>query len=886
MAEVPLQVNESMSFRADRRVRWLRLLAALAGLAALLCLYFLPTQRVLLGLAGGVCLTLLVGAQQLARAGVALRQSADRASRSEQRLRLIFDAFPNPVVVSTLAEGRYLEVNPAAAKRLGRERGELIDHTMRDVGVVISESERLLRVRELEAAGQIESAQSRIQLPDGRVLWSLYSARLIELDGVKSAISVSTDITALKQAEEQLRQSEKSFEELFESAPVAMSYSLLGADGLPEASYWNRAWCETFGFESAAVQGRTGVSLNFWIEEAQRRSFLKPAAENKSVLATEVQLRHADGSVRTVVVSARGIDRLGRRQLLASYQDMTQARRAARRLNELAEMVESAHDAMLLIDDGLIVECNEASGRIFGRSRANVLGRSPAELSPLLQDDGRRSDELARVFLSAVFEGHPQRFVWRHLHGDGGSFEAEVSLVAVRAADASSASASAKRCIAVVRDITEARRAAQALAASEQRFRQLFEHSPVALVLLAPGGRLVMVNRVWTSLLGYSAQEVGSIEQWWTLAYPDPEYRARSRERWTAELARAKRAGGEPEAAEYEICCKSGERRHVLIGAAWIGDDLLASFHDITEQKLAQAQLEALNTGLEGRVNERTRELSEALEVLKQAQEDLVRTEKLAGLGALVAGVSHELNTPIGNAVMVASTQRERLQRFEGETAAGLRRSQLSAFLSDAKESAEVVERNLQRAAELVNSFKQVAVDQSSYQRRGFGLQDLLHELSLMLSPTLRRNQVALCEEVPAGLFMDSYPGPMTQVLMNLVNNSVAHAFDGIADERRVRIVASALGADRLRVAVEDNGAGIPAEHLSRVFDPFFTTKLGRGGSGLGLHIVYSLVTELLGGTVRIASSVGKGTRVILELPRAAPGATASHQQGVSNERQ
>lgn len=883
MPEVPSQAIESMSFRADRRVRLLRLLAVAAAFAGLLIAWLLPAERVLLGMAGGACLTLLFASQQLGHAGAALRQSAHRAWRSEQRLRLIFDAFPNPVVVSTLAEGRYLEVNPAAAKRLNRTREQLIGSTMSELGVVVSEADRLSQVRALELSGRVDGAQSRVQMPDGRVFWSLYSARLIELDGVKSAIAVTTDITSLKQAEEQLRLSERSFEELFESAPVPMSYSVLGADELPEASYWNRAWFDTFGYEPEAVNGLPGFSFGFWVDESQRRSILKRAARQTQVQSEEVLLRHADGTVRTVVVSVRGIERLGARQLLVSYQDMTQQRQAALRLGELAEMVESAHDGMLLMGDGVITECNEAAGRIFGRPREDLLGRAPAELSPELQDDGRQSAVLSQAYMDAACEGRAQRFVWRHLRADGSSFMADVVLNAARGLEPSSGG---RRFIAVVRDITESLQAAQALAASEQRFRQLFEHSPVALALAAPDGRIVTVNRVWTSLLGYSAQEVQFIDQWWQLAYPDPVYRAQSQQRWASELERVQREGGEPEAAEYVVRCKNGDSRHVLIGAAWIGGDLLASFHDVTEQRQAQAQLEALNAGLESRVKERTRELSEALEGLKQAQDDLVRSEKLAGLGALVAGVSHELNTPIGNAVMVASTQLERLRRFEKETETGLRRSQLTAFLGDALESAEVVERNLQRAAELVNSFKQVAVDQSSYQRRGFAVEDLLHELSLMLSPTLRRQHVTLVEEVSPGLFMDSYPGPLTQVLINLVNNAVAHAFDAMPEGRRVRIVAAASSPERLRIEVEDNGAGIAAEHLPRVFDPFFTTKLGRGGSGLGLHIVYSLVTELLGGAVRIASSTAQGTRVTLELPTIAPVATAGAQKETASEQQ
>lgn len=149
--------------------------------------------------------------------------------------------------------------------------------------------------------------------------------------------------------------------------------------------------------------------------------------------------------------------------------------------------------------------------------------------------------------------------------------------------------------------------------------------------------------------------------------------------------------------------------------------------------------------------------------------------------------------------------------------------------------------------------------------------------MHLTLSPTLRRSQVELIDEAPPGLRMDSYPGPLTQVLMNLVNNAVVHAFDDRPHPHQVRIRAESLPAQRVRLTVTDNGCGVDPAHLSRLFDPFFTTKLGRGGSGLGLHIVYTLVTGLLGGSVQVSSQPDQGCTVTLDLPCEAPHTAASH---------
>ena len=185
-----------------------------------------------------------------------------------------------------------------------------------------------------------------------------------------------------------------------------------------------------------------------------------------------------------------------------------------------------------------------------------------------------------------------------------------------------------------------------------------------------------------------------------------------------------------------------------------------------------------------------------------------------------------------------------------------------------------MLERNLQRAAELIGSFKQIAVDQSSYQRRGFELAEVVQEIAVALRPTLRRGGVTLVDDTPPGLRMDSFPGPLGQVLINLVNNAVVHAFEGGAGGR-VLIGAEALGGDRVGLWVEDDGRGIAPEHLRQIFDPFFTTQLGQGGSGLGLHIVYTLVTGLLGGRISVQSAPGRGTRFHIELPCRAPATAA-----------
>lgn len=535
-------------------------------------------------------------------------------------------------------------------------------------------------------------------------------------------------------------------------------------------------------------------------------------------------------------------------------------------LREFQAMVESANDAMLLMEGARIVECNSAALRMFGLTRSELLGAHPADLSPEFQPDGQSSMALSTRNIERTLAGEVQRILWQHVRSGGERFMAEVALAP--AMDAGPGTA--PRFVAVLRDVTETLRASEAMQASEQRFRQLFELAPIPMVLTSAAGRLMAINRQWTQVLGYAPEEVPDMDAWWRLAYPDVAYRAAVKAMWDKAIERVVHQGGELMPAVFRVQCKDGQSRDMRVGGARIGDNVLTSFYDVTEQRAAQAALQGLNANLEARVAERTRALQTAIEDLKHAQEELVRSEKLASLGALVAGMAHELNTPIGNAVIVASTLADQRKRFEAEAAEGLRKSTLTRFMGELHEGIEVMERNLRRAAELISGFKQVAVDQSSHQRRDFELAELVRELQLTLSPTLKRNGVRLHAEVPPGLRFDSHPGPLTQVLMNVINNAVAHAFEAQADAL-VRLQAMAMPDGRVQITLSDNGRGIAPEHLPRVFDPFFTTRLGKGGSGLGLHIVYSLVTELLGGTVHIDSTLGQGTTLTLNLPPQAP---------------
>lgn len=275
-------------------------------------------------------------------------------------------------------------------------------------------------------------------------------------------------------------------------------------------------------------------------------------------------------------------------------------------------------------------------------------------------------------------------------------------------------------------------------------------------------------------------------------------------------------------------------------------------------------ELSTINDNLEELVAERTEALSASIAELQQAQASLVQAEKLASLGALVAGVAHELNTPIGNALTSASTLQERLQDITRSAADGqLRKSTLSDFLSDGSAIAELITRSCERAANLVSSFKQVAVDQTSEQRRQFDLRALVDDIVTTLRPTLKHLPWHITIEVPSGLRCDSYPGPLGQVISNLIQNAMLHAFTG-RHQGNLRISANAHSNGEIEMSFDDNGIGMSPAVLARIFDPFFTTRLGSGGAGLGLSVSHNIAIGVLGGSLSASSHLGQGSSFIL----------------------
>jgi signal transduction histidine kinase len=278
----------------------------------------------------------------------------------------------------------------------------------------------------------------------------------------------------------------------------------------------------------------------------------------------------------------------------------------------------------------------------------------------------------------------------------------------------------------------------------------------------------------------------------------------------------------------------------------------------------------ALNSSLAGRVEQRTKDLTQALAELEQSQNELRRSETNAALGTLIASVSHELSTPLGISVTVASTMRDDSRSFQNAVEKNqIKRSDLTIFLTATRDGSDIMLRNLERAAELLSTFRQVANDQASGQRRIFDLATMITEVVNTLSPSLKRHPHKIVQQISPDLNMDSWPGALGQIIINLINNAYLHAFDGRQDG--VLTISGVQDGEDVLLIFSDNGVGMSPETVGHLFEPFFSTKKGKGGTGLGMCIIDNLVRESLAGTIKIDSEFGVGTTITVRLPLISP---------------
>lgn len=263
------------------------------------------------------------------------------------------------------------------------------------------------------------------------------------------------------------------------------------------------------------------------------------------------------------------------------------------------------------------------------------------------------------------------------------------------------------------------------------------------------------------------------------------------------------------------------------------------------------------------------KELTFSLETLERAQDQLVQSEKMAALGELVAGVAHEINTPVGVGVTAASFLEAKTSEFKKTYSSGqLKRSELENYLQTVEEVSNSILINMERAAELISSFKQVAVDQSSQNRRRFNLKEYISEILLSLRPRYKKTGHEIKVNCDENIDLNSFPGAFSQILNNMIMNSLIHGFEDIENGIiQIDITRREDKEDTILFIYQDNGKGMNQEQKEKAFDPFYTTMRGKGGTGLGMSIVFNLITQTLKGSIDCDSSIGNGVRFTMKFP-------------------
>lgn len=797
-----------------------------------------------------------------------------RAERAAQSLASLQNAILNNVgyaVISTDAKGTITFFNRAAEELLGYASEEVVGVqtplVFHDIAQIRA---RLVEIKEhfgrdihypfeiftLDALDGRRSEKEWTYIrKDGRQLTVNLMVAAIRSDAgeVEGFLGIVSDLSDRAELANRLRQSEDIAARVLLQSPDAILITSLKDGRILEV---NPGFSTITGIARDTALGHSTIELGIWVDLAERDAMIDAIRRTGEVASHAIRVNRRGEGTRDCTMWARSFVYNGEPALLSVVHDVTEILRSAR----LAEDAEKM----------LLTVLNAIPSRVFWKDRDSVYlgcnheflidsGLQSVEDVVGLRDESLPWGERAEAFRAAdrrIMAGEPQiGLVERYPMPSGPPRWFEVSKLPLVGADGV-----VRGVLGIGNDVTEQRDALEHLRTSEEKLRALFETIPLGVTLSRVDGAFLEANDAFLKIIGYERQDLP------TLSYQQisaPEYALSDREQ-----ADVLAAEGRYGPYEKEYIRRDGTRIAVSLNGSMItGTDgiryVWSTVEDITLRRAAEDAQKRLQEDLERLVAERTAEL-------KSAIEGLMRAERLASLGSLVAGVAHEISTPVGNASLATSTMSGSIVDFEKAMAEKLTRAGLESFVQQIKLGTDIANRNIERVAGLIQSFKQVAVDQTSSQRRNFRLTEIVEEIATTMHPSLKRSNVQLETEIPPGIVFDSFPGPLGQILTNLINNSLVHAFPG-GRSGTIRITAGQKDAASVTLALSDDGVGIPAAVIGRIFDPFFTSKLGQGGSGLGLPIVHNLVTGILGGRIGVQSREGAGTTFTLSMPTDSP---------------
>jgi PAS domain S-box-containing protein len=743
-----------------------------------------------------------------------------------------------------------------------------------------------IRLRASPALAEGRSFETDLELArrDGSTFIAHVIARAIDHENPESGtIWIVTDVTRERQESESANRLLQEQNLIFDNAMIGISYqrdrTILRC---------NRRMEEIFGWPPGSLTGQsTRVLFAGDAEWAEAGSLVYQPGLPPHTFDGVVRYARKDGSPIWVRVVGRTIEtRDGGVTWIWTFEDVTERRNAEVALNqtmrEYALIFENALIGVAYMRGRVFLRCNRRLEEMFGFPAGGLAGRSARVLFASDEDfaaTGRRIEAETRGG-----KGFSGEIRYRHRGGH---------MIWVLAEGRSFREGDHELWVWTLQDVTEQHEAEQALMRShaelERRvavrtdelaqqllfLRQLIEAIPGPVFYKDRDGRYLGCNRAYADYVGIPGEELVG-QSVFDIAPPELAVRYKASDD-------ALFANPGSEVYEAQVKLRNGELRDVMFHKATFSrvdgevGGLVGVMLDITERKRAEAALaeakrdvDDLNASLERRVAAAIEELQQSHRSLLSMHEQLTQSETMASLGRMVAVIAHELNTPIGNSRLAASTLREQSREFSARMAQGVRRSDLDALLRSIDTGTRLLDGGLQRAAHLISSFKQIAVDQTSAQRRPFALDDLIDEISTTMEPGARRAGCTIEWDVEPEVTLDSYPGPLGHVLINLIDNAVRHAFVG-RSAGTIRVSGESRGSEEIVLQVVDDGVGVKAADRKRVFEPFFTTQLGRGGTGLGLSIAYNIVNGVLGGRITLTSEPDQGACFTVQLPKSAP---------------
>ncbi|GGF84343.1 PAS domain-containing protein [Alteromonas lipolytica] len=692
---------------------------------------------------------------------------------------------------------------------------------------------------------------------DGTEFWCEIILLKIELQGQDVLYATTRDISEKKSLQLEIAKQKEAFETLFNE-------SLDGLCLLTTECYFdcNKAFVQMFDAKDKnQIIGATPMDLSPFSQPDGSKSLDKAQAIIRTAF-TQGKIRFEwvhkkfNGTEFWCEIILFRISLNGKDVLYASTRDISEKKALQLEIAKQKEAFETLFneslDGLCLLTTECYFDCNKAFVQMFdAKDKNQIIGATPMDLSPFSQPDGSKSLDKAQAIIRTAFTQGKIRFEWVHKKFNGTEFWCEIILfrISLNGKDVLYAS---------TRDISEKKALQLEIARQKDSFETLFAKSMDGLSILAEEG-YQDCNEAFLALYGFTSKEevIG-------LSPLDlsPEFQFDGKTSEQAAEGIIDKAFSEG-SQRFEWLHKKTDGTlfwcEIILTRITLNERnvLYTISRDISEKKALETKINERNEQL----NESNKNLEESLQRLNQTKDKLVEAEKMASLGSLVAGVAHEINTPVGVGLTGISQLNSECDEIKKHYQAGtLTADDFEDFIDSAGELSGLVQKNLERTASLVRSFKQVAVDQTSEQDREVNLKQYFEEVVTSLASVLRKSQARVNIDCADNFIVKTNPGLLAQVLTNFIVNSVVHGF---ADKGSgtINIAVSEITKTEFLIDYRDDGVGIEETHVAKIFEPFFTTKRGSGGTGLGLNIAYNIITNALKGSVVCSSKRGHGVQ-------------------------